>query len=427
MPDKTPRSGEASKSGSFQDKLDPEKKGPKKLLALDGGGIRGLMSLEFLRRIEALVREKSGDDRLVLADYFDYIAGTSTGGIIATCLALGMTVDEVGAFYREHGRAMFEKSSWLRRFRYSYEADNLKKLLQDVIAKQTGEPEAKFGTEKLRTLLMIVLRNATTDSPWPLSNNPAAMFNDQARPDSNLKIPLWQIVRASTAAPTYFPPEVIKVGGHEFIFVDGGVTMYNNPALQLFMMATVDAYNLGWPAGRDAMLLVSVGTGAAAAANKNLKPDELNLLYNASSIPSALMSAASAQQDFLCRVLGYCRHGAEIDMELGPLTPVEAKAAAAEKPADGARSRIGQIDVATEGGSPAGLNRLFTYVRYNVDLSQTNVDELAKGIVGLGDRKIKAEDVQALDGVDHMGDMSAIAAVAARRDVKPEHFDGFLG
>jgi hypothetical protein len=74
-------------------------------------------------------------------------------------------------------------------------------------------------------------------APWPVSNNPAAKYNALDRIDCNLRIPLWQFVRGSTAAPTYFPPEVGKVGEDEFIFVDGGVTMYNNPAFQLFLMA----------------------------------------------------------------------------------------------------------------------------------------------------------------------------------------------
>ena len=69
------------------------------------------------------------------------------------------------------------------------------------------------------------MRNATTDSPWPISNNPYAKYNERSRLDCNLALPLWQLVRASTAAPTYFPPEVVVVGNREFIFVDGGVTM----------------------------------------------------------------------------------------------------------------------------------------------------------------------------------------------------------
>jgi patatin-like phospholipase/acyl hydrolase len=123
---------------------------------------------------------------------------------------------------------------------------------------------------------MIVLRNATTDSAWPVSNNPKAKYNDLAvrGAGSNLYLPLWQLVRASTAAPTYFPPEIVEVGPRQFVFVDGGVTMYNNPAFQLFLMATTESYRLCWPAGEDQMLLVSVGTGASANANNNLVPGD---------------------------------------------------------------------------------------------------------------------------------------------------------
>ena len=79
-------------------------------------------------------------------------------------------------------------------------------------------------------------------------------------------------MRASTAAPTYFPPELVQVGKASFLFEDGGVTMYNNPSFQLFLMATVTPYHLGWPTGEDKMLLVSLGTGTSPQANANLKP-----------------------------------------------------------------------------------------------------------------------------------------------------------
>ena len=79
------------------------------------------------------------------------------------------------------------------------------------------------------------------------------------RADNNLAIPLWQLVRASTAAPTYFPPEVVTLGERDFVFVDGALTTYNNPAFQLFLMATLDAYRLCWPATESDLLLVSVG------------------------------------------------------------------------------------------------------------------------------------------------------------------------
>ena len=116
----------------------------------------------------------------------------------------------------------------MERFRTTFEDDKLSKMLGDMIGENTT-----LGSEKLHTFLMMVLRNATTDSPWPLTSNPAANTMMPLAPAANLNLPLWQLVRASTAASTYFPPEVIHVD-HDFIFVDGGVTMCNNPAFQLF-------------------------------------------------------------------------------------------------------------------------------------------------------------------------------------------------
>jgi patatin-like phospholipase/acyl hydrolase len=124
---------------------------------------------------------------------------------------------------------MFVKANLLERLRHEYEDEPLALKLKEIFGANT-----KFGSDRLRTLLLLVLRNATTDSPWPLSNNPYAKYNDPARSDDNSKFPLWQLVRASTAAPTYFPPEVIVLPGEqgakdkEFVFVDGGVTMYNS-------------------------------------------------------------------------------------------------------------------------------------------------------------------------------------------------------
>src|SRR5438477_10812690 len=93
---------------SYRDKLD--KSGPWKLLACDGGGIRGIISVEILARIEKELRAASGKPDLVLADYFDYVAGTSTGAIIATLVALGFSVDDIRAFYIKSGAQMFEQA-----------------------------------------------------------------------------------------------------------------------------------------------------------------------------------------------------------------------------------------------------------------------------------------------------------------------------
>src|SRR3970040_157027 len=84
--------------------------GPKRMLALDGGGIRGILTLEYLARIEALLRERSRKpDTFCLADYFDLIGGTSTGSIIAAGLALGFRVSRLQGLYKTLAATIFEK------------------------------------------------------------------------------------------------------------------------------------------------------------------------------------------------------------------------------------------------------------------------------------------------------------------------------
>ena len=183
--------------------------------------------------------EESNRPDYRLADYFDYVSGTSTGGIIAAGIAIGMPAEEILDFYLSNGAAMFDKASIIRRLQYQYKSEPLALQLMHVFGELTT-----LGAPEIETLLLLIMRNATTDLPWPISNNPFAKYNDTNHKACNLHFPLWQLVRASTAAPTYFPPEVINCGERPFIFVDGGVTMYNNPAFQMFLMATVDRY---WP------------------------------------------------------------------------------------------------------------------------------------------------------------------------------------
>jgi patatin-like phospholipase/acyl hydrolase len=364
-----------------------ERGGKRKLLALDGGGIRGLITVEVLAELEQQMGGGRKDFRL--AHEFDYIAGTSTGAIIATCLSRGMSVAEIRTFYEQSGEAMFDKASLLKRFRSKFADERLAGKLKEVL----GE-DMTLGSDELQTLLLIVMRNATTDSPWPLSNNPNAKYNLASRRDTglacNLDLPLWQLVRASTAAPTYFPPEAVDAGGSKpFLMVDGGVTMYNNPAFLLFLMATIEPYALQWPTGRDEMLVVSIGTGTSPKANQDLAPEDMNLIYNAGSIPSALMFAALNEQDMLCRVFGDCLHGEPLDRELGDLI--------------GARG-------ATD-------DKLFTYVRYNAELTAEWL-----GAHDLG--RIRPRDVQKLDSTDHMGELQEVGRKVGLQ-VKPAHFERF--
>jgi hypothetical protein len=168
--------------------------------------------------------------------------------------------------------------------------------------------------------------------------------------------------------------------------------MYNNPAFQLFLMATVRPYRLEWPAGEEKMLLVSIGTGAAARANDNLSPEQLNIVYNASSIPSALMYAASNEQDFLCRVFGKCLNGSELDREV--------------------------LDMKGENGKGPISPKLFTYMRYNAELTRNGLD-------ALGLRDIDPHNVQQMDSIEHIPELQKVGRAAAK-EVDIRHFAGFL-
>ena len=386
---------------------------PRKMLALDGGGIRGVLTLSILKRIE----EVTGTP---LYEYFDYIGGTSTGAIIAAGLSCGMSVDDLIGFYRKSGPEMFQRTRYLARLRSLYQNGALEQELKDTFGADTDLRLAGVrrpngtGEGRLKTLLLAVTRNVTTDSPWPISANPEAHYNDPLRPDSNLNMRLWQLVRASTAAPIYFPPEVIACDPNDssktFVFVDGGVTPYNNPAFLLYRFATEPAYNLNWPMGEDKMLLVSVGTGAAPALGATADDPESNMLSTGVGIPSALMYGSLVDQDINCRSIGRCVHGDVIDRELLDMIPRTGPAAGSF---DQRMAR--PIEPLSH-----NLGRRFLYARYNLDLSRTGLTTLGFPTVDPGTAgKMDKSDA------DHIDLLLQIGAKAAGQ-VDARHFGPFL-
>src|SRR5689334_4131975 len=131
---------------------------PRKLLALDGGGIRGVLTLQVLIRMEDVLREQSGQgEQFRLCNFFDYIGGTSTGAIIAAGLARGMSARELADFYLKTGPAMFDKSFILFRLRHLYESNPLKEKLQETFGAETT-----LFPEFLKCLLLVVTRNVST-------------------------------------------------------------------------------------------------------------------------------------------------------------------------------------------------------------------------------------------------------------------------
>lgn len=299
---------------------------PKRILCIDGGGVRGLFSLEILDRIESLLRQHCGKADLVLADHFDLIAGTSVGGILGAFLSWGSSVAEIRTLFTKELANMFTPTRWWKMLTSSYRREPLSDFLVDFFSEDDGSP-ALLGTARLRTHLLIVVRNLTTGGAWPLTNHPEAAFNRDVLPDGtpnprpNLNIPLWQLIRGSTAAPWYFPSERVEMSnGNAMEFVDGGTTAYNNPAFIAYGMATLPGYPFHWPVGVDRLRVVSVGSGRIRpAAVQDRLPGRLEALR---FLPNALIDAATHEQDFVMRCLGECVHGEPLDGEVGAMLHV---------------------------------------------------------------------------------------------------------
>ena len=384
--------------GKLAERFEGSENRKHKILTLDGGGIRGILTLEILLRMEHMLAEATGKGKdFRLCQFFDYIGGTSTGAIIAAGLARGMSVQELLDFYQQAGPAMFDKAFILKRWYSLYQSEPLKKQLEETFGAQTT-----LKPDDLECLLLAVTRNRTTDSPWPVSSNPQAKYNDTSRSDCNLNIPLWQIVRASTAAPVFFPPEMIQWDPSDdnkaFVFVDGGMTPYNNPAFLLYNMATQPGYRLNWTTGEDKLLLMSVGTGSATTLVENVGDPNRGIVSNVAGIPNALMYGAMIDQDTNCRHVGRCVYGAELDREIGDLIP---------------RDSAGkEIPLSKD------LGRRFLYARYNPDLSREGLDAMEL-------RHVEPQEVQKLDSVESMEDLRRVGRKAAEQ-INLGHFGDFI-
>lgn len=207
------------------------------ILALDGGGIRGLYTASLLAALE-----KGLGSRVV--DHFDLIAGTSTGGIIALGLALGKSPEDLAAFYRDDGPSIFPRPKGVRAwFRH------LRGVKYDAVALEVAL-RREFGEQRLAECsraLVIPTYNLDKDKPVVLKTPHHPEF--WADPE----IEAWKAALATSAAPTYLPATAeIRDCRH----VDGGVWA-NNPALA----GVIEAHRfLGVPLG--AIHVLTIGTGS---------------------------------------------------------------------------------------------------------------------------------------------------------------------
>ena len=372
-------------------------RGEKRILSLDGGGVKGMLTLGFLSRLEEVLKEQHGDPGLVLADYFDMIGGTSVGAILATQLALGAKVSEVKDLFTEWCPSIFRRPPlWLypiSRIPFVGPRFDARYLEQKLDAKLG---DMRLGSPKLRTGLCIVTKRVDTGSPWVLTNNPRSKYW-HARGDAvvaNKEYRLADVVRASAAAPIYFKPHAIRISTDKAappgLFVDGAVSPYNNPSLQLLMVAGIGGYGLDWELGEDKLLLVSVGTGS----------------YRARSVGGGLLVRQAAEA--LIGVVGDCE-------ALG-LTLLQWMSAS-RNPWK-INSEIGDLSENFLGQAQGLAKPLLRFERYDAPL------ELAwlKEQLGIVLDPAKLDSLRDFTDPRNIDELFEIGRRAAEKQIKPEHF-----
>ena len=231
----------------------------RRILALAGGGVRGIIEVAYLQAIEAEYRRRHGP-RIQLCDIFDLVGGTSTGALVATSVAAGLSLDRVADFYVRRAAQFFGDRAWWRLGTAPvYDAEALKaEIIQDIGDITIGDPA-------LRTHLAIILRRMDTGSTWIVNNIPSAPYFDDPEDGAyigNKNYHLASLLVAATAAPTLFAQQSIRLSDTETgVFLDGGLSAHSAPSLALLKLARVRAFGLNWPTGPEALSILSIGTG----------------------------------------------------------------------------------------------------------------------------------------------------------------------
>lgn len=230
------------------------KQKPFKILSIDGGGIRGVFPAMFLTDLEAKLKA-DGKENWQIYQNFDLICGTSTGGIIAIALALGIPAKEIYDLYIENAHLIFgSKRPIIAQLFYSAHSRTiLEKLIQDIFkgTKNGNDPILK----DCKTNICIPVFDLLEGKPSVLKKDHHPRFT------RDFHIPAYKAALATAAAPVYFDPyssEYTDLHGVEKPFknkVDGGV-FANNPTLLGIIEAEVALY-----IKREDMRVLSLGTG----------------------------------------------------------------------------------------------------------------------------------------------------------------------
>jgi uncharacterized protein len=248
-----------------------------RILALDGGGLRGTFTASVLAKWDDMIKSGGGNN---LVAHFDLVAGTSTGAILAIGLGLGLTPLEMLAFYRDEGPKIFPKNRQLRHWLKSkHESTTLRSMLQKVFCNR------KLSFDSCCRLVIPTVRaiHGEAEAIVTAHSLDRTAFRDITAVDAAL---------ASSAAPTYFDEAVWETPVATETFLDGGIWA-NNPVLPALAEAVrhlkipldrIDVLSVG-TMGNEADFMESLGKGKAGWA-----PTSADLFFAAQEHAAATMA-----------------------------------------------------------------------------------------------------------------------------------------
>lgn len=233
---------------------------PIRILSIDGGGIRGILPATFLAALEERLQQVKEDPNIRLSDYFDLIAGTSTGGLL-TCVYLApdendatrprFTARQAAEFYFAYGGTSF--------------------MPQDTGSFHKYSPEGLEGQLRLyfKELRLSQLIKPCCITAYDLIHTEPYLFlSHKAVGDPRSDFYVRSVIRSTSALPGVFPPaKVVSMAERPYTFIDGSIFAYN-PALFAYQEAKA-AFPLA-----DSFFLLSLGTGLATSAYTDAQTDD---------------------------------------------------------------------------------------------------------------------------------------------------------
>ena len=290
-----------------------------RILTIDGGGIRGVIPAVILSYIEEQLQKKTKNPNATLADYFDMISGTSTGGILATIYLLPATegdmknsrffAHEAIDLYKKHGKTIFNKAK-SKLFGAIYSEKGIEEVLKE-----------KMGDVKLSEV-----RKPCLITAYDISSRGALFFTSPKAKDSKEKdYYMRDVARATSAAPTYFQPAKIQsLSGRTAYLIDGGI-FANDPAMSTLVEARKYVFPQCTNPNFEDMYVVSIGTGKVIKKYEYEKVKKWGLLQWIAPLVDMMMSSSAEVVNYqvqkLFEAIGYPDSYVRIDPDLGMAKP----------------------------------------------------------------------------------------------------------